>query len=210
MIIYCSKSAQNRCAIKALVAEQPQQTFYFHDDFVFSSNESNETLILLDLSANGLVQNFISPEVIAEKLKNTNILNHIKDIRIMISDIIPEQPISVFAWELSKEILELDSNLSIEIFYIGKTSDTPLLISPPEEGKNDWKIYNLPVGRSVSLEIPTEIQNHIVPLSQAYFSFFRAQMQNTMFEGSMDNLFKKHGYNIDPELVKKTYSFHTT
>lgn len=208
MIIYFSKNEQNQCAIKALIAEQPQQVFYYHDEFVFSSSESNETLILLDLSANGLVQSLISPEIIAEKLNDAHILNHIKDIRILISDIITEQPISVFSWELSKAILELDSNLSIAIYYIGTMRDIPLLIAPPEETEVNWKIYNLSIERGASLEIPEEIQQHIVPLPRkSYFHFFKEQMLNLLFKGSINNLFEKHSREIEPEIVKKTYSF---
>lgn len=209
MIITFSNSRRNLSAAEALMAECPQSLFnYYHLSRTTDSNDGiDHTLILLDLEADAVVQNLLSPEIVARKLYSSGILRNIKTIKILISDIVPEYPISTYAWELSKAILELDPNLSIPIVYVRQKSRSLLLIEPPTEITSDWIIHYLPFAKAQTIQLPEEIVKSGIPdTKKDYFAFFKANMPNIIFRGNVGNLFDTRGSTIEPDMVRKTYS----
>lgn len=209
MIIIFSSSARNLAAVDSLIAERQQFVFSYFDlaEDINVDKKIDDTLILLDLDADGTVQNLIDPEIVARSLFDNKILNQIKTIKILVSDINPNYPMSTYAWELSKAILELDPALSIPIMYIRQKSRSLLLIESPTEIEPDWVVYYLPFSKVSSVQLPTEIvQTRITDAKKDYFSFFKTNMPNILFKGDLSTLFDVRGTEIQPDMVRKTHS----
>ncbi len=209
MIIIFSSSARNLAAVDCLIAERQQFVFSYFDlaEDINVDKKMDDTLILLDLDADGTVQNLIAPEIVARSLFDNKILNQIKTIKILVSDINPNYPMSTYAWELSKAILELNPDLSIPIMYIRQKSRSLLLIESPTEMEPDWVIYYLPFSKVSSVQFPTGIvQTQITDTKKDYFGFFKTNMPNILFKGDLSTLFDVRGTEIQPDMVRKTHS----
>lgn len=208
MIIIFSSSERNLAAVDSLIAERQQSVFSYFDLEDIEVNEKiDDTLILLDLNADGTVQNLIAPEIVARSLFDKKILNQIKTIKILISDINPNYPISTYAWELSKAILELDTDLSIPIIHIRQKSRSLLLLEPPTEIESDWIVYYLPFSKASSVQLPAEVeQTNSLGVKKDYFGFFKTRMPNILFKGALSDLFDMRGTEIHPDIVRKTHA----
>ena len=210
MIVIFSNSRRNLAATDALIAEHQQSVFNYHKlsrTIDFDKTKTDDTLILLDLDADGTVQNLLAPEIVARSLYDSKLLNHIKSIKILVSDINPNYPMSVYAWELSKAILELDPILSIPIMHIRQKSRSLLLIEPPTEMDPDWIVYYLPFSKISSIQLPEEIaQTGIPDATKDYFGFFKTAMPGILFKGDLSTLFDTRGTEVQPEMVRNTHS----
>lgn len=200
MIITFTRDPINSKAVDALTSKDAQQVFDYYDmpeRIVFDTETADSTLILLDLSANGSIQNLLAPSIIAERLHELRFLSRINTIKLLIADIVPSKPISVFAWELSQSILEILPDSSIEIRLAIDLEENPSLIEPPaDKYQTDWIIYSLSNPINVS---PSN--------KRKCFEFYRSNTSNVLFKGKIDDKFSEE-IKIDPEVVRKTYGTH--
>lgn len=210
MIIKFGNNQINQRAIASLLSEKSQEVFDYHnlpEDIDFSLNESDDTLILLDLTASGVVQSLLAPEIIAEELSAHGFLSHIKEIRILISDTLSSQPISVFSWGLCQNIIELKQGSSISITYVGENDGSHTLIEPPIDRDTNWRIYVLPFKEGEAINLTEGLEPPETSYKQKdYFGFFKSKMSNILFEGDISALFDHCAHRIGPDIVRKTYN----
>lgn len=95
-----------------------------------------EALLLIDLSADGSLQN-LSPRLLAQELKDCGLKPSVNKIYILASNIIEKKPLAAFASVLGKY---LDNTVDI---YIPDKFLPLTFISVPTEKQQNWKIYNI-------------------------------------------------------------------
>ena len=210
MIIKFRNNQINQRAIDSLLSERPQEVFDYHDfpeDIDFSLNEADDTLILLDLTANGVVQSLLAPEIIVEELSDHGFLSHVKEIKILISDTLSSQPISVFSWELCQKLIEFKHGSSISITYVGENDGSSTLIEPPIDSDPNWIVHVLPFEECEAINLTEELEPPETSYKQKdYFGFFKSKMPNILFKGNISALFDDCTHRIDPDIVRKTYN----
>lgn len=209
MIIQFSDDEKNKRAIEALKAEQHHEIYDFFD--LGKTDQSDNTLILLDLSADGTTQGLIEPSILAEELNDRAFLNHVKIIKLLISDIDPNMPMHVYASELCASILNLKPESSIPIMYIGENDDIMSLIEPPTPSQQSWIVHSLPFDRVKFAAAPKDkIEDTIkqykddIDNQKNHFEFFKRKMTSLSFKGDNKALWAMSQI-IQPDAIRKEF-----
>lgn len=199
MIIQLSQSALNELAVQALLQERSQQVVKLNQ-LLTTSLTKDSIVTILDLDANGLVQNYLSPSTLARKLHKADLFKSVQTIQLLCSDIIPTRSLLGFATELSQAILRIDSTTRINIQVPHALADC-LLIVPPNDLNNDWSGYSMPSSDVSKLNIPKEQDS----LEQGNFEFYRSHINKIAFQGSITERLQIVANQIDAEATQKTF-----
>lgn len=193
MIIVFFSSDINDRAAEALMAKRPQKVFALKD----ISNRATETpqidpnddtITIIDLRANGMIQNNYSPTVMAERLYNLSFLDNVTMIQLLISDVAADKSLLGYGTSLSEALIEIAPERNITVCAPGDIVHCTL-IEPPEEPEGKWMIYTgpYPTGRP--------------PIERESFEFYKSGLLPT-FNGAIEDALKNPAYAISPETVR--------
>ncbi|HVT62658.1 MAG TPA: hypothetical protein VHD33_04135 [Legionellaceae bacterium] len=198
MIIMLSTSDLNQRAVVALAMKQAQMVL---ENIAAPASEqidaSDHVLTLVNLDANGREQTYLNATILATRLINAGLLTHIKDIQLLISDIIPEVPMLGYATELSKAIIAKKPESNINVRVLADIRNCTL-IEPPLLSHKDWTIYALPSEKVKALKPPTR------DYAIGGFEFYRSVMTK-VYCGPIHDQLNDPRYLITAETVRNTY-----
>jgi len=148
MIIVMENSELNQRGVEALKQANKDTTVQYYNSLT-TQTTSDEELILLDLSADGEFQELCSPEQLASELEEKSLLNNVKVIHLLISDVSSDSHLIPFAKELAIALEKMDKK-EIHITVPTDMSYQMTLLAPPETNEGNWKIYGLSAKKSDS------------------------------------------------------------
>ena len=158
------------------------------------SIEKEDTLTLLDLSANGQFQTSMAADRLVERLIHMGFSDKIKEIQLIISDVSSKKSTEVYAAELVESFLSKGFEVSIKTPRVmGEYS----LISPPCESGGGWAIYAMPEREFKCIEIEVPISE--LEASLKSYSYYKEHFKKKIFEGALETYFKEHDCTISKE-----------
>lgn len=197
MIITFSYDINTKNAAKILTSKLNQSVLdYFNLPPDMVCDPSDNTLILLDLSADGKTQSSIAPWLIVEDLNAHSILQYINSVQIIISDVSPSMPITGFAWELCKEIVKASHDSQLSVSFSANLDDSPTLIEPPSSTEGKWIIYNIPVS-IIKASAPGIKQ----------FGFYKTNATEMALEDDINKRLTDGEHTIHLDTVRTTYDY---
>lgn len=193
MIIVFSSSAINHKAAEALIAKHPQSVFALNDisnhaGEALRIDPQDDTIKILDLSANGNMQNYYSPMVMAERLYDCALLDNVKTIQLLISDVVVDHSLLGYGTSLSQALITVAPECDITVCAPGDVTNCTL-IEPPGEPDGKWTIF--------SGAYPKEKP----PNKQESFQFYKARLTPS-FRGDIEEVLENPAYVISAEAVR--------
>jgi hypothetical protein len=156
MILIMTKNELNERAAELLAKKG--ETIEYYPPFNFETAKNDDTLIVLDLCADGDFQGF-DPENFGKKLVSRGLPKSVKKVLLMVSDIWIKADISsprdieTFAKNMENELYHAYYNVEVQCLY--PTSGSTILVPPSDTNKN-WEIYKIP---SINYEPPQSLPN---------------------------------------------------
>ena len=198
MIITFSYDINTKKASEIIASEHKQSVLdYFGLPTDMVCDPSDNTLILLDLSADGKTQSSIEPWLIVEDLYTNNLLRHITSIQIIMSDVSPSMPITGFAWEICKKIIEISPDSQISVSFSSNPDDSPTLIEPPNSADGEWTIYSIPESIVKSPQTVTGLKQ---------FGIYKTNATTMILEKDIHKRLEDIEHTIQPDTIRATYA----
>lgn len=197
MIIIFSDTEINRRAEAALLARKPQPSFTLEDISARATvpldiDPEDDTLSIIDLNANGNLQTMYAPEMMARRLYSLGLLEHIKIIHLLVSDIVPAKSLLGFATELSRRLIKEQPQANIKV-RVPVELMACTLIEPPQTPHENWTLYT---GSDARVKHP--------PSKEGAAEYYKSQM-TVLSTGAIEALLMTPRYEISPERVRATY-----
>jgi hypothetical protein len=140
------------------------------------SNMAGDTLYIVDLRADGNFQKLSHPKQMAKKLIHANLPTYVKNIHLIVSDIVPGKSLLTYAIDLAKalkfHIPEIEVKVPAHIAH-GAT-----LICLPAAPENQWKVLDLSYG------LVNEILESGNPFNYETFNQFSDENKQCVWAGS--------------------------
>ncbi len=202
MIIQLSGSSINQKAVDALTHNNPQMVMGLRSLNAMSLSALEDGILtLLDLDANGIMQTYLAPSKLAEKLDKEDILNQVSTIQLLVSDVVPERSMLGYATELSQALLALDAPKACMILVPNALAHC-MLIVPPDTADGVWRCYAKPSHEVSALLMPNADDG----LSKGNFAFYQNHFTHCSFSGPIHNKLEEAASLISPETAEKTYA----
>ena len=202
MIIQLSGSSINQKAVDALTHNNPQMVMGLRSLNAMSLSALEDGILtLLDLDANGIMQTYLAPSKLAEKLDKKDILNQVSTIQLLVSDVVPERSMLGYATELSQALLALDAPKACMILVPNALAHC-MLIVPPDTADGVWTCYAKPSHEVSALLMPNADDG----LSKGNFAFYQNHFTHCSFSGPIHNKLEEVASLISPETVENTYA----
>ncbi len=193
MIIVFSEAGElNQRAVKALVAKRPQEIYSLESisnraKSPLFIDPTDTTLTIIELNANGNMQEKFSPKIMTQRLQLAGILAPVCTIQLLISDVSKKKSLLTFATELSEalQIIKPNSDITVRVL---RRPEQCTLIEPPaaEEPDGDWTIY---IGAH-----PTGVQ----PSKEGAFQYYQEKL-TPLYIGDIEKALQAPEYDIFPE-----------
>lgn len=148
MIIVMENSELNKLGVEAIKQANKEITVQYYTELKPQA-VSDEKLIIMDLSADGEFQELCSPEQLVKELEENSLLNKVKVIHLLISDVSRDSHLLPFAKDLAIA-LEKMGKKEIIVTVPTNMSYQMTLLAPPESNESNWKIYGISPKKSES------------------------------------------------------------